>query len=571
VLLLCGLCVGGWFAYDAQQARASLQQVAANAQVLQRALIDGDNATADRALADLRSAAEDAEGHTDGPLWALARKLPWAGPNVKAVQAVADVADGLASQTLPPVVSVSDDLELGAFSPKRGRIDLDALQRLAPIVREASEGFASARSDLADVDTSELLASIEEPLAELRDKLDDATRLTRTSATALQILPGMLGAEETRDYLTLFQNNAEIRATGGIPGAVAVIRADNGKLSLRRQATAADFGKFEEPVLQITDEESRLYQNNMVQFFANVNLTPEFPRTAEISREMWRLKFGQSVDGVLSVDPVALSYILEATGPITLADGAQLTSSNAVDLLLNQIYVTVPDPVEQNEYFADAAARVFDAVASGTGDPRLLIEALARGVAEGRIYAWSADSEEQQTLASTSLAGELVPVGGEQPHLGFYLNDATGAKMQYYLEYSVGIDPVACDDEGQQVMESTVSMTSNAPADSAELPESIIGPGFGFPPGTMAVNLTVYAPGGGSFGSVRVDGKKVFFDRRVHEQHPVAVVPIFLRPGVTQVLEVEITSGPDQSGTPAVVTTPGIRPGLVTEVSASAC
>ena len=43
----------------------------------------------------------------------------------------------------------------------------------------------------------------------------------------------MAGADGPRDYLLVFQNNAEIRATGGLPGSWARLHAEDGKLEHR--------------------------------------------------------------------------------------------------------------------------------------------------------------------------------------------------------------------------------------------------------------------------------------------------------------------------------------------------
>jgi hypothetical protein len=568
---LAVLAGGGWFAYDAQQARASLQQVASNAQVLQRELLAGNTAQAKSALAAMQDSAADAQSHTDGPMWAMAGELPGAGANVEAVQTVAAVARDLSDEALPPVVDASDALDLGTFSPRDGRIDLEVLERLVPVVDQASKGFAVAEADLAAVDTDSLMASVQTPVLDLADKVGEAARLTATTDTALQLLPGMLGGDGPRDYLTLFQNNAEIRSTGGMPGALAILRTNEGRVSLASQATPSDVGTFARPVLPLTEGEVALYETKLATFFADVNFTPDFPRTAELASAMWQERIGQRVDGVLSIDPVALSYLLEATGPVTLRDGATLTSSNAVDVLLNQVYVDIPDPVEQNEYFADAASRVFDAVASGAGSPRLLVDGLARGVAEGRIYAWSTDEQEQATLSDTAMGGELIPADGKTPYVGFYLNDATGAKMQYYLDYDAVVEATGCATDGTQTFDATFTMTSNAPADGADLPVSIIGPGFGAPPGTMLMNLRVYAPAGGTFGTMTVGKQKLRFDTLAHDDHVVARLAILLTPGETQRLKVELTSGPDQTGAPRVDITPGVRPGAEAQVSGSAC
>ena len=45
---------------------------------------------------------------------------------------------------------------------------------------------------------------------------------------------------------------------------------------------------------------------------------PTSPRPPSSCRAYWAESFGTTIDGVLSFDPVALSYLLGATGPVTL-------------------------------------------------------------------------------------------------------------------------------------------------------------------------------------------------------------------------------------------------------------
>ena len=54
-------------------------------------------------------------------------------------------------------------------------------------------------------------------------------------ATVARLLPPMLGQDGPRDYLLVVQNNAEIRSTGGLPGSLQILTADNGKLTLAEQ------------------------------------------------------------------------------------------------------------------------------------------------------------------------------------------------------------------------------------------------------------------------------------------------------------------------------------------------
>lgn len=50
-------------------------------------------------------------------------------------------------------------------------------------------------------------------------------------------------------------------------------------------------------------------------------MTPGFPSTAKTARATWLDVYGGKVDGVIFLDPVALSYLLEVSGPVTLTKG----------------------------------------------------------------------------------------------------------------------------------------------------------------------------------------------------------------------------------------------------------
>src|SRR4028118_1271700 len=83
------------------------------------------------------------------------------------------------------------------------------------------------------------------PVRELEAKLLDVTSVTDRASKAAELLPPMLGAGGKRTYLVLFQNTAEIRATGGIPGSVATLTADKGALSLKSEGTASVLGTYD--------------------------------------------------------------------------------------------------------------------------------------------------------------------------------------------------------------------------------------------------------------------------------------------------------------------------------------
>jgi hypothetical protein len=136
-------------------------------------------------------------------------------------------------------------------------------------------------------------------LVSARETLDAAEN-------ASTLAPAMLGSETKRRYLLLIQNNAEIRASGGIPGALAEVTADRGRLSLGQQATAVGLGPFVPPVA-VDPQQKDIYSVRLGKFVQDVNLTPDFPTTASVVKQMWETRNpGETLDGVISIDPVAL-------------------------------------------------------------------------------------------------------------------------------------------------------------------------------------------------------------------------------------------------------------------------
>lgn len=568
VLVLIGLAV---FAFlKLSSARDDLNRATTDASQLQSALTAGDQPRARTELEQLQGNVRSAETTLDNVVLSAVAKVPVLGKNVKAVRTISSAVSVVAEDGLPPLVDVADKFNAKTFNPKDGRIDVSALSALTPNLTASSRAIASANDDIQSVDADSLLGQLRDPVVDAQRKIGDASSIATRATKASQVVPRMLKGSHT--YLLIFQNNAEIRATGGLPGAYAELKVDDGKISLGNQGAGADLGSLSSNATSISPEEQKLYTTKLVRDFRDVNFTPDFPRAAQIASAIVKEEKGLDVDGVLTLDPVTLSYLLGGTGPIDLDNGAQLTADNAVEVLLNSTYVNYPDPKKQDKFFAIATDRIFDKVLSGAGDPTSLLKSLTKATNEGRVSVWVKSKKVNDEIAGTRLANQLPTGKSASPALGFYLNDSTGAKMQYYLSHSVTGSSSKCTEAGVQTYKSEMLLKSSAPADSATLPVAIRGPGFGAQPGSMLMNLNIYGPAGGKISSISFDGKKArFFPKFDHEGRPVAVTTVQVNPGQTVKIGATIVSGKGQTGATKVYSTPSIVPGPSVQTWKSSC
>ncbi|HEX6325577.1 MAG TPA: DUF4012 domain-containing protein, partial [Jiangellaceae bacterium] len=302
-----------------------------------------------------------------------------------------------------------------------------------------------------------------------------------------------------------------------------------------------------------------IYTQRLGRFFTGVNLSPDFPTAARLASEMVRLA-GFEVDGVIATDPVALSYLLAATGPVSVP-GAELTADNAASVLLSDVYWQVDDAEEQDAFFAFTAAAVFSAVTGGAGEPVEVIDALATAADERRLLVWSPREDEQNELHGTVLSGAFDDSAPSASALGVFFNDGTSAKMQYYLRTEVShLDTVCVDQVRYDTLE--VTLTSAAPQDAAdEFPPDVTGVGnTGVPAGSVRTNVYFYGGVGGEVRSVLRDGTPVDSTAHSDGNRPVRVFTTELAPEQSVTFEVQL-SQPDRGEPVEVWSTPTVGEG----------
>jgi hypothetical protein len=559
VFVVAGLAA--WVGIRASIARGELEGAIPLAATMQEQVMSGDGDGAQQTSEALQRRAESAASLTSDPIWRAFEGIPYVGTNLAVARQLSTIVDALASDAVAPLAEVAAGITVDSFRPNDGILDVQPLIAARPAVASAAAAISVAGREVDKIDTTGAIGKVVNAVSTLRSAIGDAEAAISAVDKAVKVLPAMLGAEGPRDYAVLFQNPAELRSSGGIVGAVALVHTDGGVMQLVQQAPGASFPRHPEPVLELPPETRGLYGDITGQYMLNVGLTPKFPLTARLAQEMWRLEFGQQVDGVLSIDPIALGYLLAATGPITLPTGDVLSSDNAVSLLLTDVYERYVDPKEQDAFFAAAAASVFSAIASGAAEPVALIQALGKAGVEQRVLVWNQNDLDQETLADTTLAGDL-PVGdADTQRFGLYFNDATGAKMDTYLDVATSVGQVTCRNDRRPNFAVEVTLTNTAPADAAtSLPAYVTGGGlYGVTPGNVKTITSVYgAPGMENLG-LKQNGQDVPYLPSMDEGYPVSAATVELAPGQRVVLRYDWLGAAPFDGDVELQSTPVIH------------
>jgi hypothetical protein len=558
-VLIVIVATAAWVGVRALAARDALEAATEHARALQDDALGGDVAAIDAHAEALAADAAEAARLTSDPVWRASELVPWFGRNLAAVREVTTIVDDLAQHGMAPLLDAASTIDVETLGVQGDSIDVAPLREVAPALAEADAVFSRAQADAAAIDTAGILPLISDAVHEFRDTLSPAAAAVDGLARASAILPGMLGADGPRTYLLLMQNNAEVRSSGGVPGAMALIRADQGRITLERQASTAEFRRSEEPIQPLAPEVIALFDQLPGQYIQNSVMIPDFPDAAALAAAHWDANIGGTpVDGVIAVDTVTIADILAATGTLDLGP-YELTAENAPDILLSQVYRDVTSPSGQDAVFEAAASGMFAAVTDGRASASQLMGALGQAAAEGRVRLWSRDPAEQEALAETTLAGSLPTDDASTIHAGVFFNDTTGAKMNYYSDAEVTTELTRCGDAS--TMSVTVTWTNGAPADAATaLPVYVTGGGHaGVDPGSTRTRIAVYGPEGWLARDSSVDGESAGAQTALDKDRPVIQHEVTLAPGAQTRIVVEFIGEAGEAES-ALVTTPLLRP-----------
>lgn len=560
VLLLAALV---WLLYTGLRARHELEAARAGVRTLRADISVGDLDGARAAAASLRTHADRAHDLTTGPLWAAAAAVPRLGAPLSTTRAVTSGVAALADDALPALVHAVDSLDPSSLRSADGGIDVRSIESVAPGLDHAVTVLGDVTDRIRDSSGDTWVGSVNTARADLLGQLGGLASSVRNADTAAAVLPTMLGAHRPVRYMITFQNEAELRGTGGLPGAFAIMQADRGRIRFLRFEPDNELSGLESGV-RLGKDFAALWTADPTGAYVNSNQSPHFPYAARIWTAMWQRKSGQHLDGAIALDPTTLSYLLAVTGPATMPDGSKVTASNVVRLTQSDVYRRfATDNNARKKYLLNIARAVSDRLLNGRGDPTALVKAAGRAAGEYRLLVWTRDAAVEKRLSAYPIAGS-VPVLSV-PYAGLTLINGGGNKLDYYLHASFTWRRTGCGATRDVV--ATIRLRNDAPAHG--LPDYVTDVNSAAVPGVQRLDVVYFASGGAQLAAATHNGAALSVTEGTERGHPAVVFAVDLPIGRTQtfVLHLREPGGPNR---PTVRVQPMVHP-MTTTVQDEAC
>ncbi len=264
----------------------------------------------------------------------------------------------------------------------------------------------SAQGNLAQINIQKLPAENQWQFEKLKKELPNLITNLDKSQGLMQFLVGFLGEKDLRRYLFIFQNDNELRATGGFMGSFSLVDLKNGNVAgvnLPAGGTYDTRAGLKEMLQAPKPMQIVGYRWE----FQDANWWPDWPTSASKVAWFFEKSGGPTVDGVIAINSDWLGKLLQTTGPIDLPDYKKtITAANFETELQTSIEVDATVKNRPKQILADLAPKLIERILSIKPEKFLaLAQSLNEGLAQKDILIYLRDENLQKFASANNWDG----------------------------------------------------------------------------------------------------------------------------------------------------------------------
>jgi hypothetical protein len=207
---------------------------------------------------------------------------------------------------------------------ERIQVAVKTMKALTPNINGMAIDIDRMRKELDSIDPNRYPEKVGKTLIRSqmvsgKEVIDNAANLFVNAQPFLINLPGILGDPEFRRYVILFQNDKELRPTGGFITAYAVFEVNKGKINLVKADDIYTLDNTKSKTFPAPPEILKFHKDVAVLNIRDVNLSPDYKISMTKFEELYKTTSGQEkIDGIMAMDTHVLVEALKILGSISV-------------------------------------------------------------------------------------------------------------------------------------------------------------------------------------------------------------------------------------------------------------
>jgi len=351
-----------------------------------------------------------------------------------------------------PLMTVGEELAAGGADLADGVVFLDGPQdpvskvaALRSSLERSLPHLALAAKAIDRVSIDSLPEGYRAAATQAKDQLPAMIAGLDRAVAASGLLQDVMGADGTKRYLVVFQNNAELRPTGGFIGSFALVDVSRGQV---KKVDIPGGGSYDlKGGLRARVESPQpLHLINPNWEFQDSNWFADFPTSARKISWFYEKSGGPTTDGVIAVNMNLMEKVLDVTGPIAMPEYGKTIDARNFYFETQKAVELEYDKKENKpkKFISDLAPKVMDRILNADrSDALKLIALLDSALSDKELMLWFRDDAIQARNSGLGWSGEILPTEGD--YLDVVHTNIAGQKtdlvMQDDIDHSVQVLP----------------------------------------------------------------------------------------------------------------------------------
>ncbi|MBU1119089.1 DUF4012 domain-containing protein [Patescibacteria group bacterium] len=315
-----------------------------------------------------------------------------------------------------------------------------------------------AEGDLENVYPEKLPEDLRPSIELAKDKMPKIRASLEYFLSYSDVILEILGNRTFKRYLILFQNNAELRATGGFIGTYGLAELDEGKLTnLKVEGPYNVDGQLTENIVA----PEALHLINPRYFMRDANWFADFPTSAKSVSAMHEKAGGPSVDGVIAINANMIVELLKLTGPIEMEEyDVTVTHENFFEETQREVEISYDKELNRpKKFISDLIPKILEKIQGVEQKKWLDVLMVLTGLFDEKdVLVYFNDQNLEGIVQDLGWGGELTETEGD--YLNIVSSNIGGGKTDRVIDQETDVQVDVLPD-GSVVNTVTVKKTHN--------------------------------------------------------------------------------------------------------------
>lgn len=302
-------------------------------------------------------------------------------------------------------------------------------------LQRAEKNLKEAEENLEKVNPDDFPESMRPEVLKIKIALPTLVSAFEYFVSHADALLEILGHNKPKKYLLLFENNRELRPTGGFIGTYSLFDMKEGKIeNLKVEGPYGIDGQLKEKY--IAPEPLRLIQPRF--FMHDANWFLDFPTSAKKIILLHEKAGGPTVDGVAVFTASVLQDLLKITGPIEMPEyGVTINADNFYDETQREVEIEYDKELnEPKKFIADLLPRFFEKLASQEKQKWAdIVNVFSKKLIEKQILIYFTDERLEKLVQELGFAGEVK--APSKDYLSVVASNIGGGKTDHAIEQQI--------------------------------------------------------------------------------------------------------------------------------------